>query len=81
MVSIFIAVNNRHLNLLAALKFTKTQNEPKRAETKQCKSQPAAAIHDPIFPSHVHNQAGFDNLFINGRGFFYLGISKMIFNF
>ena len=49
MVSIFIAVNNRHLNLLAALKFTKTQNEPKRAETKQCKSQPAAAIHDQFF--------------------------------
>ena len=30
----------------------------------------------PIFPYHVHNQAGLDNLFINGRGFIYLGILK-----
>ena len=35
----------------------------------------------PIFPYHVHNQAGFDNPFINGRGFIYLGISKMSFTF
>ena len=26
-----------------------------------------------------HNQAGFDNPFINGRGFIYLGISKLSF--
>ena len=31
---IFIAVKNRYLNLLTALKFTKTWNEPIRAETK-----------------------------------------------
>ena len=35
----------------------------------------------PIFPYHVNNQAGFDNPFINGRGFIYLGISKMSFTF
>ena len=35
----------------------------------------------PIFPYHVNNQAGFDNRFINGRGFIYLGISKMSFTF
>ena len=35
----------------------------------------------PVFPYHVHNQAGFDNLFINGRGFISYGISKMSFTF
>ena len=34
-----------------------------------------------IFPYHVHNQAGFNNPFINGRGFIYLGISKLSFTF
>ena len=35
----------------------------------------------PIFTYHVHNQAGFGNPFINGRGFIYMGISKMSFTF
>ena len=35
----------------------------------------------PIFLYHVHNQAGFDNPFINGRGFIYLGLSKESFTF
>ena len=35
----------------------------------------------PIFPYHVHNLADFDNPFINGSGFIYLGISKMSFTF
>ena len=30
---------------------------------------------------HVQNQAGFDNPFITGKGFIYLGISKMSFTF
>ena len=34
MVSIFIVVKSRYLNLSAVLKFEKTDNEPKRAETK-----------------------------------------------
>ena len=34
MVRIFVAMKNRYLNLPAVLKFTMTQNEPKRAETK-----------------------------------------------
>ena len=34
MVLIFIAVKNRYLKLSAGLKFAKTQDEPKRAETK-----------------------------------------------
>ena len=34
MVWIFIVVKNRYLNLSAVLKFEKTDNEPKRAETK-----------------------------------------------
>ena len=45
--------------------------------------QPTTSTRDsrPIFPYQVHNQAGFDNSFINGRGFIYLGISKMSFTF
>ena len=35
----------------------------------------------PIFPYYVQKQVGFDNPFINGRGFIYLGISKMSFIF
>ena len=40
--------------------------------------QPTTSNSDsrPIFPYHIHNQAGFDNPFINRRGFIYLGISK-----
>ena len=33
----------------------------------------------PVFPYPLHNQAGFDNPFINT--FIYLGISKMSFSF
>ena len=44
--------------------------------------QPATSNNSrPIFPHHVHNQADFDSPFINGRGFFYLGIFKMSFTF
>ena len=34
-----------------------------------------------IFPYHEHNQVSFDNPFINGRAFIYLGISKKSFTF
>ena len=34
-------------------------------------------IHNQWFPCHIHNQANFDNPFINGKGFIYLNISKM----
>ena len=39
--------------------------------------QPTTSSNDsrPIFPYYVHNQASFDNPFINGRGFIYLGMS------
>ena len=45
--------------------------------------QPTTSNNDsrPIFPDHVLNQAGFDNLFINWRSFIYFGISKMSFTF
>ena len=45
--------------------------------------QPTTSNNDsrPIFSYDVHNQAGFDNPFINGRGFIYLGISKMSFTY
>ena len=43
--------------------------------------QPTTSNNDsqPIFPYHDHNQADFHNPFIIGRGFIYLGISKMSF--
>ena len=45
--------------------------------------QPATSTSNswPIFPYHVHNQTGFDNPFIKGRGFIHLDISKMSFVF
>ena len=47
----------------------KSRNEVMQPTTSNSDSQ-------PIFPYHVHNQAGFDNPFINGRGFIYQDISK-----
>ena len=47
----------------------KSQNEVMQPTTSNSDSQ-------PIFPYHVHNQASFDNPFINGRGFIYQDISK-----
>ena len=46
-------------------------------------NEPTTSNNDsqPIFPYHVHNETDFDNLFINGKGFIYLGISKMSFTF
>ena len=43
--------------------------------------QPTTSNNDsqPIFLYHGHNQADFHNPFIIGRGFIYLGISKMSF--
>ena len=35
----------------------------------------------PVFPYHVHNLADFDNPFINGRGFIYLGMSSISLTF
>ena len=43
--------------------------------------QPTTNKNDsqPILPYHVYKQADFDNLFINRKGFIYLGILKMNF--
>ena len=63
---------------------TKIRNDSKWANTSRNKvMQPTTSNNDsrPIFSYHVHNEAGFDNLFINGRGLIYLGISKMSFTF
>ena len=45
--------------------------------------QPTTSNNDsrPAFPYHAHNEADCDKPFINGKGFIYLGISKMIFTF
>ena len=63
---------------------TRIRNDSKWTKTSRNEvMQPTTSNSDsrPIFPYHVHNQAGFDNPFINGRGFIYLGISKMSFIF
>ena len=77
---IFIAVKNNFkffgcTEIPKELKWTKTsQNELMQPTTSNSDSR-------LIFLYHVHNQAGFDNPFINRRGFIYLGISKMSFTF
>ena len=45
--------------------------------------QPTTSNNDSraAFPYHAHNQADCDKPFINGRGFIYLGISKMSLTF
>ena len=63
---------------------TKIRNDSKWTKTSWNEvMQPTTSNNDsrPIFPYHIHNQAGFDNPFINRRGFIYLGISKMSFTF
>ena len=56
-------------------RWTKTNlNEVMQSTTSNSNSR-------PIFPYHVHNKAFFENPFINGRGFIYLGILKMGFTF
>ena len=76
MIWIFIAVENNYL--LNLFKWTKTSlNIVMQPTTSNNHSR-------PIFPYHVQNQvdlADFDSLFINRKGFIYLGISKMSFTF
>ena len=81
MVWILIAVKNRYLNFSSLLKFATIQKGTKRSWNKLL--QPTTSINHSlsIFPYHVHNQADFDNLFINGEDFIYLGISKLSFTF
>ena len=45
--------------------------------------QPTTSNNDLrlVFPYHVHNQADFDNPFINRKGLIYLCISKLNFTF
>ena len=77
MIWIFIAVRNKCLNL-----FEKIHKELKWTKKNRNEvMQPTTSTNDsrPIFPYHVHNQADFDNPFINGRGFIYLRISKISF--
>ena len=57
----------------AVLKFATTENEPKQTKMMDCELRTSNSDSRPIFPLHVHNQTGFGNPFINGRGFIYLG--------
>ena len=52
---------------------TKPRNDSKLTKASRNKvMQPTDSNNDsgPIFHSHVHNQAGFDNPFINGEALF-----------
>ena len=79
MIWIFLAVKNKWLNLFEKIRKELKWTKKNRNEVMQ----PTTSTNDsrPIFPYHVHNQADFDNPFINGRGFIYLGLSKMSFTF
>ena len=58
----------------------KIRNDSKWTITSQYEvMQPTTSNNHsrPIFPHHIHNQAGLDNPFINGRGFIYLGITYL----
>ena len=80
MVWIFIDVKNNFKFFCC----TKIRNDSKWTKMSWNElMQPTTSNSDswPIFPYHVHNQAGFDNPFTNGRSFIYFGISKMSFTF
>ena len=51
------------------------------AKTEVRNSRVMKLSYTLVFPYHVHNQADFDNPFVNGRGFIYLDISMMSFTF
>ena len=53
------------------------RNKPKRSNATHNQQNDSR----PVFPYHVHNQANFDNPFINERGFIYFCILKMSFTF
>ena len=74
MALLFIAVKNRYLILLVVVKFATTQNGTKTSRNEVMQPTTSNSDSRPIFPYHVHNQAGFDNPFINRRGFIYLGV-------
>ena len=49
---------------------TKFRKDSKRVETSRNEvMQPKKFKKSKVFPYHVHNQADFDNPFINGGGF------------
>ena len=63
---------------------SKTHSDSKSTKTSRNEVMQLTSSNSdsrPIFLYHVHNQAGFGNPFINGRGFIYLGISKKSFTF
>ena len=79
MVWIFIAVKKQ---IFKSFSCTKIRKDSRWIKTNQNEiMQPTTSNNDsrPIFP--YHNQTDFDNPFINGRGFIYLGNSKMSFTF
>ena len=73
---IFIAVRKQ---IFKSFGCTKIRKDTKYTKTSLSKvMQPKTSNNDsrPILPYHVHDQAGFDNLFIDGRI-----ISKMSYTF
>ena len=52
-----------------------------RFEILELRNGVTKPCYAPIFPYYIYNHADFDNPFINGRAFIYLGISKVSFTF
>ena len=64
--------------------FTKIRNDSKctRRSWNELMQPTTSNSHSgSILPYHVHNQAGFDNLFINGKCFIYFIYFEVEFHF
>ena len=88
MVWILVAVKNRYLHFSSSLNVFTIRNDSKGTKRSWNElMQPTTSISNTlsIFPYRVHNQADFDNPFINGRDFIYLGkcpkLAKLSFTF
>ena len=75
MVWTFLGKENRYLPI-DCKQFKTNQNEPKWTNATH---NQATAICDQLPLNHVYNQVGFGKPVIKGRGYIYLGISKMVF--
>ena len=75
---------NCEKQILKSFGCTKIRKESKWTKTSQNKVMLTTTSNNdsrPIFPNDVHKQEDFENPFINGRGFIYLGSTKMSFTF
>ena len=59
----------------------KKKKKKKKSQIEVMEPTTSNIDSQPIFPYYIHNQAGFDNSFINRGGFIDLGVLKMSFTF